>query len=381
MPIISLQRRIVRTGAIRLGNRVPKKDSSGNVVLDRRGIPIMLPNKLNTFRVTSPHREVIDAVAEQFGGKVFPWQGDRGPEFEVITDRSAIAVLVPPQRIDPNYEFWGKRLKVRFCDGETERIRGVPCLCQQWDNHEHRFVRERCVFCGLDQRWNGEPHVHEFDMGECVHCGCTRLCKPTTRVNVMIQGIPGIGVFKIESHGINAAIELPTLTEMIEESPKPLPGVLGMRPEERTRMTRDGKIETRQFFVPELHFPWARPEMLFANGRQLEQAARETITCTVKRPAITATPVQSTDQGKEDQEDQEEDEAHQLTRADILHLALAARTLDDVRALWKDARTAGCLDKAMERTLADRANELKNTVRKPHDESVSDVVDAEIIEE
>jgi len=378
MPIINLQRRLQRAGAIRLGNQLVKKDSSGRPVLDHKGYPVMYPNKLDTFRVTSPHREIADAVAERFGGQVLSWRGPKGPEWEVITTCTELPVFVPKQIIDPNYEFWGNKIKVRFCDGAVERIRGVPCLCQRWDNHKHRYNRGRCQFCGLDQRWKGDPHTHEFDQGECVICGCGRLCKPTTRVNVLIQGIPGLGDFKIESHGFNAAVELPTLSEMISTAPMPLPAVLGMRFEERSHMTKQGEIATRKFYVPELRFPWATPELMFADSRQLEHAARRSLPSPVVLQAIAATP-ESLDQADE------ADEAAQLTREDVLQLIITASNVDTIRGLWTDAGKAGCLDGPMRRLLADRAKELvlledegKEASPCPRDDG-DDVLDAEIV--
>lgn len=373
MPIIDLQRRLVRTGAIRLGNRLPKIGRNGKPVLDRRGNPVTYPNKLDTFRVTSPHRDVADAVAGLFGGTVLPWQGARGPEFEVITTCAELPVLVPAQRIDPNFEFWGRNLKMRHCDGATERIKGTPCLCRQWNNHDHKYWDGRCQLCGISERWQGEPHTHQFDLGECVICGCTRLCKPTTRVNVMIPGVPGIGTFKVESHGINAASELPTLADMIESTPVPLPAKLGMRLEERNRMTKTGEIETRSFFVPELRFTWATPELIFADSMRLEQAARSAIPTTPVFQALSAAPHPmpgaDTDDGEE-----------HASREEIIEMIGTSRSLAAIRMLWKDAGVAGVRDADMEQLLTNRAKEIAADIEKQKDRS-SAVVDAEIIDE
>lgn len=367
MPIIDLQRRLVRTGAIRLGNKVVKKNADGTPALDRSGRPIMFPNKLDTFRVTSPHRDVAVAVADKFGGELLPWRGPKGPEWEVITTRSELEVLVPNQIIDTNYEFWGNKIKVRLCDGQLEKLRGEPCLCKRWDNHDHKYSRGRCLICKLDQKWSGEPHVHEFDMGECVVCGCSRACKPTTRVSVMIQGIPGIGVFKVESHGINAAMELPTLADIVRTAPMPLPGLLGMRFEEQSRLKKDGEIEVRKFYVPELRFPWAIPETLFATGQQLERAARDSITITPTLAALEAAKPGEVDA----------DSTVPVSREDVLRLALSARKVSEVRALWKGASCSGLIDKALERALSDRARELKIL----EDHANGEVIEAEIIED
>ena len=147
----------------------------------------------------------------------------------------------------------------------------------------------------------------------------------------------------------------------------------------RSRMTRSGEIETRQFYVPELRFPWAVPELLFADSMQLEAAARESLAAVPVLQAIAATP--------EPVDQEESDEAKQLTREDVLHLIITARTVEAVRALWVDARTAGCLDKAMRRLLADRATELKRLedqevkTRRPENITPEEIIDAEIIDD
>lgn len=357
MPLIDAQRRLHRTGAIRLGNKV----LTGGT--DRRGNPRMRPNKLNTFRITSPHRHVIDAIAQRFGGTVERWQGHRGPEFEAITLVAELHVLVPAQLVDPNYEYWGGRnLLARRCDGETERLRGQPCLCQQWNNHEHTWRKGKCTICNLSQDWDGSPHQHDYDMGECVICGCRRPCKPTTRINVMIQGIPEAGVFKVESHGFNAAVELPALSEMIASAPVPLPAILGMRYEERTKLVfKHGQetIETYKFHVPELRFPWIFPELLFAGSLQLEQAARAQLVSQPQQQAIGAT---------------------QETPADrIIAEARKCTQLSQVQDIWKRA----VRDDIMDQHLADELTTIGNVLMKssPATQGDPDVVDAEIINE
>lgn len=383
MPILGLQQRLVRNGAIRLGNRIPKLDGDGRPVFDKHGQPVMIVNKLETFRITSPHRDVADAVATDFGGQVTPWSGPRGPEWQVITDRDTLDVLVPRQEIDTNYEYWGRNVRNRLCDGVTERIRGVPCLCQQWNNHDHRFDKAgRCYLCGISRRWDGQPHAHEFDLGECVICGCTRLCKPTTRVNVLLTGIPGVGVFKVESHGFNAASELPSHTGLLSGVTRPIPATLTMRRENRTRVTRSGKTETRQFSVPELRFQWMMPEMIFDPVR-LNQAARHSLGSAPILRAIGAAPETVGQGGPEtvgqgDPETVGQGDETPLTQQDILVLIITATTVEAVRKLWKTAARAGCLDNVIERLLASRAAELK---LREDQEIGRDVSDAEIVED
>jgi hypothetical protein len=161
MAIKTLQARLAQVGVIRLGQKVPT--NSGK----------LRPEKLETLRFTSPSRKLIDAVAGLYGGEVKPWQANTGPQFEVVTEAKEIPVLVPPQRIDPNMEHWGNGYRDRLCDGETETIRQRPCLCAQMQQGGKR----------VDAR---------------------ELCKPTTRMSVMLADVPSLGTWKIESHGWNA---------------------------------------------------------------------------------------------------------------------------------------------------------------------------------
>lgn len=272
MPIIDIQRRLTQLGVIRLGRKVAGTGHNGQA--------IERPEKLDRFRITSPDRALVDAVAAKYGGTVGPWQGPNGPEFEVITDARELPVLVPPQRIDPNYEMWGPGFKNRLCDGQTERKRACPCLCLQGKN----------------------GHVHDFEEFEGVcGCGATRECKPTTRLSVMLREIPGLGVMKIESHGRNAAAELPMSSDALENAPVPLPAMLVLRKVDKKRLTNAGrpneKVESRSFYVPRLIFDWVTPEQAY--GGQIEAMARTALAGAAERglagadrPAIGSAPEQ-----------------------------------------------------------------------------------------
>jgi hypothetical protein len=363
MSIIEAQRRMSNMGAIRLGY----KRDTGKV--DRNGQPILAPEKLSTFRVTTPRREVADAVARLYGGQVKPWAGPKGPEFEVFTSSVALPVLVPRQNIDPNYEQWGRNVKQRFCDGATEKIRDMPCLCEQWNNHDHKFYRGTCSTCGLDQQWEGQEHQHEYVVGECAICGCHRPCKPTTRLTVMIDGVPDVGVFKIESHGWNAAVELPYLADVINGIDKPLIGILALRPEKRIRIVQVKGVETTrvfEFFVPELRFPWMTPEMIYASSYQLEAEVRAQIARSDPRMALTSGPATT-------EPDPDPDGA--LTEADIAHLAASCETLDQVRGLWKHAQDLKIGSRDLGSLLTARGKAIKDS-----EDAGKQIFDAEIIE-
>lgn len=354
MPLIDQQRRHATIGTIRMGQKV----LTGKT--DRNGKPSKKPVKLTTFRITSPNQDLIDQVAARFGGTVAAWDGHRGTEWETVTTTTKIPVLVPRQNIDPNYEFWGNGVKLRFCNGNTEKIRNKPCLCRTFGNHDHNWYNGRCMICSLPQTWKGEPHEHDFaDRGSCTICGCGRICKPTTRLSVMIHGVAGLGYFKIESHGINAALELPALSELISTIPAntPLPGVLSMRYEERIRIViKDGRETTQvhKFFVPDLLFPWLRPENLYAGSYAIAAAAKAGL----DNPVFQGLALEA---GKSTA-------AATPTRDDVVGWVRDADSMDALREVWQMAKDAGHLDDGMKGFIEERIAKLGN------------VVDAEIVE-
>lgn len=222
MPIIDLQRRLTQVGVIRLGEQRLSKNNKP------------YPAKLDTFRVTSPTEALIRAVADLYGGEPKPWpDAPGGPQWQVTTGVTQIPVFVLPQTIDPNMEKWGPGFKERHCDGQTEKIRNAPCFC----NAE----KVQCEAAGRTWVRDGRKH-----------------CKPTTRVSVMLADVPSLGTWKVESHGWNAAAELPTLTlAILEQAQRPVPAMLEMRFHEDRRLTfKDGKeeLETFKFAVPHLDF-------------------------------------------------------------------------------------------------------------------------------
>jgi hypothetical protein len=357
MPLIGVQARISRTGAIRLGHKV----ATGGT--DKLGNPKTRPAKLDRFRVTSPLKTVVESVAGMFGGTCQPWQGPQGPEWEVVTESRELPILVPPQPIDPNYEFWGNRVKLRLCDGRTEMIRKTECLCQRWDNHQHKYWNGNCNICGVAEDWGGPPHEHRYEFGYCSTCGCRRPCKPTIRVSLMIRGIAPVGVFKLESHGINAAQDLPGFADIIAQTPIPLPGTLTMRYVDQSHVVvTDGgeRTEARQFWVPQLVFPWLTPDMAYTGAAQLEQAARAQITAGTRTDQLA---IESSDSGDPDDK--------RLRPDDVIRLAAEATNQAQVRQLWRDAATDKALTTEVQQVLTKRASELNG----------GDVVDAEIVDE
>lgn len=204
MAILNLQRRMAEIGRIRIGKR------DGN-----------RPTKLSTFRITSPSRDLVEAVAEVYGGEVKAWKpGPKESEqWEVETDTDTLSIIVAPgQTLTAWYELWGGGGCLRRCDGETELLTDQACLCPP--DHEDRQA--------LAQQG--------------------KACKPTTRLSVMLRDVAALGLWRLESHGFYAAVELAGAAELLAYATKNgayIPATL--RLEQRTTR-RDGK--TNRFAVP-----------------------------------------------------------------------------------------------------------------------------------
>lgn len=315
MPIKDLQKRLTQVGVIRLGG--PKTD------------PRRPGKRLETFRFTSPSKALIDAVASLYGGTVQPWQSPSGPQWEVISGASEIPVMVPPQRIDPNYELWGNGFRARMCDGETERIRNVACLCS--------------------------PEKRE--------------CKPTTRMSLMLAEVPSLGTFRLESHGWNAAAELPMLAESIEAALQPIPARLEIQARQKKELDpskpADKQILTKNFLVPVLHFDFVTPAQAF--GGQIAAAARNAL-APAQRQAIAAEP--------------EQVEATKLTPERVLQMAPLVRNVKQLQDLWKDAAAQDALTDEVKSALTARAEEVKPKPAEPsaEPEEAPGVVDVDVVE-
>jgi hypothetical protein len=196
LSLIGIQRRFSEIGRIRAG---AKSD---------RGAP----TKLNHWRLTSANKPALDAAAAIYGGEVRPWTG--GPNeglWELFTESDTLRILVPPSAEPYSlwYESWSGGGCDRRCDGERDVINDAPCAC--------------------------DPEA--------------RTCKPTLRVSVMLPDLPGLGVWRWEGHGINAALELPATLDLLAHAVSRgefLPGFLRLE----QRSTKKKGEGTRRFAVP-----------------------------------------------------------------------------------------------------------------------------------
>ena len=227
MPIIELQRRMRQLGEIRIGRVV----DTGKVS-QKTGRPILRPEKLDKFRLTSASRPLLEEVAALYGGQVQPWiPANGGPaEWEVYTDADRLPVLVPPR--DPVtqwYELYKGSVCVRRCDGVTEQKADQPCMCN--------------------------PDA--------------RTCQITTRLNVMLRDVPGLGVWLLTTHGYYAGTELPEVAEFLAATRGYVDAWLAME-EKQVSIVDDetgqptGKMA--RFMVPKLDVAITPAQLLAGQG-------------------------------------------------------------------------------------------------------------------
>jgi hypothetical protein len=176
MRLVDEQRRLRERGRIRIGYSTTNE----------RGKKI--PHKLDRFRFTSVDRATIEQVAAVYGGQAKPWKDGGRSEWEVVTDATELAVVFITGGVSfsQSREQWQGGFLVRMCDGETAH---VPARAG-------RFRTEPCS-CDLD----GEP-----------------VCKKTTHLGLILPHLPGLGVWRLVTHGQNAAEELAGNVELIESA-------------------------------------------------------------------------------------------------------------------------------------------------------------------
>ncbi len=228
MPINNLQLQAHEVGRIRLGDKGTKGQ----------------PRKLDCFRLTSQNQSLLCAAAKLYGGEVRPWEGHPG-HFEVYLTVKELPFMASPVELSQWWEEWSAGGCVRRCDGVREWLSDQPCLC---------------------------------DLGDLV-------CHPTTRFSVMLYELPGLGVWRMESHGKNAAKELPAEAQWLIESARrgrPVRATLSI---EHRQVKKQGEV-TKNFIVPVIHTPYSIDQIM----SELPAIRRETIAAKEEQKQIAAAP-------------------------------------------------------------------------------------------
>lgn len=215
MAIITLQRSLRRLGRIRMGDQVATSNGKSR------------PHKLETWRLTSPVEELLQAAAERYGGEVHPWEGapSGSRQFELYTTTDTLEALVPPtdMAFQQFYEMWSGGGCARRCDGQTEITSGEPCMCPADPDEKQALAAKG------------------------------QACKPISRLFVVLPYLPDVGMWHLEARGYYAATELPGTIEVLRlasSSGTMIPTRLRI---DQRSVKRDG--QTINFAVPVLELP------------------------------------------------------------------------------------------------------------------------------
>jgi hypothetical protein len=222
MPIITLQRRLVQQGTIRIGAQVATAGGK------------MRPSALDKFRFTSDRKDLLDRMAVMYGGTVRPFEEPKSTDtWELFSDADVIEVLVPPPGpgrsvVSQWYEKWSAGGCTHRCDG------AVMLKCDGRDMPPD-------TPCQCDERG--------IDVTDDAHCDAH------TRLSVVIPGTGAIGVWRLNSNGWNAAEEMAGIAAVILDRATSLgysvPCTLSIQRREVKKL-EDGKATTKKFVVPVL---------------------------------------------------------------------------------------------------------------------------------
>jgi hypothetical protein len=281
--IIDLQRRLAEIGRIRIGQQVPTGKGTR-------------PAKLETFRLTSADRTRINLAADLFGGQPRQWDAPAGRQWEVITTVDALDVIVPPSDMafSQYYELWSAGGCLRRCDGQTESISDGPCVC--------------------------EPDRRE--------------CSIHTRLSVMLANLPGLGVWRVDTSGYYAAVELQGAVEVIRLAAgrgQMLPARLRLE-QRAVKRFENGKPLTRRFAVPVLDIEISPAQLMAAphtdgGARELPAAGNGTALLTPVPETVPTRPTGSIAQQIRQVEQQQPDQPARKNAAQpVPATGLAPRT-------------------------------------------------------
>jgi hypothetical protein len=292
MPLLDIQRRAQQLGRIRIGNQVAT--SNGR----------MRPAKLGTFRLTTASRRTADAVAAELGGTVQPFTTARtAGQWEVITELAELPVMIPANgALTQDYELWTAAGCARRCDSQVERISGQPCMCPSDPRARQEAAKD----------------------GEA--------CKAVTRLNVMLPDLPGLGLWRLDTSGYYAAVELGAAADLLQEARAmgvSIPAELAI---EQREARRPGQ-QVKTFPVPVLR--------VLTNLREMAAIGAG------ERPSLAALlppPIRAVAALTSGQERQRREELTVSPAQALADRAQVATDVATVRAIWDEASAQWVLD-------------------------------------
>jgi len=266
--LLNIQRRAAEHGRLRTGY------TQGN-----------RPVRSATWVVTSHSEEHVRTAADLWGGEVEQWTplNSNITQWRVITKASSIEALITPgDPLNQYNEMWSAGGCQRRCDGETELLSRQPCLCARQ----------------FGEDWHTQPKG--------------RVCSATSRFNVMLPDLSGMGMWRAETHSFYAASEWGGMVDMVlagTDGKGFVPVTLRIEPRQ---VVRDGK--TKKFPVVVVELRGVTPRQALAGPMSTAMALDPSGTRVVA--------------------------ALEAPRPDYLALAEGALTSDDVRDIWMQAQDA-----------------------------------------
>jgi hypothetical protein len=283
------------------------------------------PRRSETWILTSHEREYVEAAASLWGGEVHEWtpQGAKIKQWRVTTKKRSIDALLPPgDPLSQNNELWSGGGCQRRCDGITEKIAKVPCICLA----EHG------------------PEWYLLPKG--------KVCSATTRLNVLLPDMPDFGVWRAETKSFYAADGLAGQVDTVLQGT----GGQGVVPVRLTiqqrKVVRAG--QTKNFPVV----------MVIPRLNRMRDA--------LTGPMSMAAALDPAGAGRQ---------AIEAPRPDYRALAMDADTIDDVQDLYRKAQAAGHADAQLLADLKGIAAALEQPSRAVAVPDEDGAVDAEVVED
>ncbi|WP_236076113.1 recombination directionality factor [Streptomyces coffeae] len=271
--LLNIQRRTAEHGRLRTGY------TQGN-----------RPVRSATWVITSHAEEHVRRAADLWGGEPEQWTplNSSISQWRVITKAPAIEALITPgDPLNQYNEMWSKGGCQRRCDGETELLTRQPCICAA------RF---------------GEDWHHQKK---------GTVCSATSRLNVMLPDLSGMGMWRAETHSFYAASEWGGMVDMVLAGTRGdgfVPVTLRIEPRQRV-----ANGETKKFPVVVVELRGVTPRQALAGPMTaavaLDPAGGGQAVAAIEAP-----------KGR-----------------DWIADAKGALTSDDVRDLWMEAQAAGAV--------------------------------------
>jgi hypothetical protein len=272
--ILTMKRQAAELGRIRTGYSRPNP---------KGGRPI--PVRSKTFILTTHSRDYATAAANLYGGTVEQWtpQNTTIAQYRVITEATELRAILPAgDPLSQANEMWTGGGCARRCDGETEQLSRQPCICLA--------------------RYGEDWHLRKPD----------EVCRPTSRITVMLPDLPDLGVWRLETKSYYAADAMAGGVDTVLQATDGR-GLMPVRMWiEQRKSVRNG--ETKNYPVV----------MVVPSLPTLRQA--------LSGPLSTAAALDPASAGRA---------AIEAPRPNYVAEARACRTVEDARNVWRRARDAG----------------------------------------